>query len=423
MLLLDMLVLRFPTSTDNLLNNDFEDYGWLLQNCWIKELWRFLWKIQGSIEIIDDWKQERCENDMLLMRQVCSMNITKDQIQQFNLCRLYKHATFVSEILDHDRHKLHYDILNPNTSLQVEERFPRIEVPPTYWATWSKALAAIKQANSISIARIGPVIHKQRDSFLTSPDSTILYEKANKQCRAHKLLSIDCNTFIFSRTTLYETHIEEHEGMSVVMAQPSGDTFRVYHKSLDHSITNTPMEVYRAKLKASAIATRHMITTMIHHTKNFPKAHPVVTALPKPRHVSRTPQDGDYDASHYFEYRNWWNNQFIPTPIVNSTQQITRLNFGHYPIQQSSSIDLEFFQHIQRLHPTLRRNIGRIEAITNIEKLADSLEYGNSIAVCDASVNIDQLASHSYIIETKNEKHHLRGNAPVDCDEDDIEST
>ena len=97
-----------------------------------KELWRFLWKIQGSIEIIDDWKQERCENDMFLMRQVCSMNITK--------------AQFVSEILDHDRHKLHYDILNLNTSLQVEERFPRIEAPLTYWTTWSKALAAIKQA-------------------------------------------------------------------------------------------------------------------------------------------------------------------------------------------------------------------------------------------------------------------------------------
>ena len=43
--------------------------------------------------------------------------------------------------------------------------------------------------------------------------------------------------------------------------------------------------------------------------------------------------------------------------------------------------------------------------------------------MCDASVNSSQFAAHFYIIETKNEKDHIRGNAPVDCDEDDSEST
>ena len=101
------------------------------------------------------------------------------------------------------------------------------------------------------------------------------------------------------------------------------------------------------------IATRHMITTMVHQTQKNPKAQPVVTALPKPRHVSRTPHDGDYGTSQFYENCNWWKNQFIPTPTVNSTQKIIRLYFGHYPIQQSSSINLDFFKHIQRLHPTL----------------------------------------------------------------------
>jgi len=62
---------------DNILQENFEKHGWLLQHCWIKELWRFVHSINGSIEINDDWIQERCENDIFLMRQVFAIQLTE----------------------------------------------------------------------------------------------------------------------------------------------------------------------------------------------------------------------------------------------------------------------------------------------------------------------------------------------------------
>ena len=39
-----------------ILQKDFRKYGWILQQCWIKELWRFLDNVNGSITIIDEWE-------------------------------------------------------------------------------------------------------------------------------------------------------------------------------------------------------------------------------------------------------------------------------------------------------------------------------------------------------------------------------
>ena len=86
-----------------LLEQDFRKYGWILQPCWVKELWRFLDDVNGKIIIEDDWVQERCENDFFLMRIVHYMALSKDQIKKINLCRLFKRITFLSDILHHER--------------------------------------------------------------------------------------------------------------------------------------------------------------------------------------------------------------------------------------------------------------------------------------------------------------------------------
>ena len=118
-----------------LLEEDFRKYGWMLQPCWIKELWRFLDETNGTIRLTDDWDQQRCANDKFLMRIVHEMALLKEQIRKINLCRLYKRVTFMSEIIHHDQTSYHSDLWKSDVKLSsnVTERFPIIEVPTNYW--------------------------------------------------------------------------------------------------------------------------------------------------------------------------------------------------------------------------------------------------------------------------------------------------
>lgn len=198
--------------------------------------------------------------------------------------------------------------------------------------------------------------------------------------------------------------------------------FVVLQATIPYSLTLDSIQIQRAKTKATKISMNAIVHTM----------HKLIKPNPQPDHPpccfrvnTRIPIHGrtEYTESKFQYYRDLWSKLRHPTHHHTKTSGIPSLNFSHNPIAQPCDIDLEFFNLIDKLHPTLRRNIGRIESITNIDKMMQSFENDQLIAVCDASVNNSQLAAHSYIIETLDEKHHIRGNAPVDCDEDDCEST
>ena len=63
---------------------------------------------------------------------------------------------------------------------------------------------------------------------------------------------------------------------------------------------------------------------------------------------------------------------------------------------RNSSLDRAFLLQLDQLSPTLRRNLGRIQKITNLERPIIHFEEGQIIAVSDASVSDDGFASHSY---------------------------
>ena len=55
--------------------------------------------------------------------------------------------------------------------------------------------------------------------------------------------------------------------------------------------------------------------------------------------------------------------------------------------------------------------------------LAKEVEVGQALAVADASIGAWDRAAHTYTISTLPGKAHITGEAPVDCNPDDIEST
>ena len=190
-----------------ILKEDFRRYGWILQPSWIKELWRFLDSINGTIRITDDWNQQRCENDVYLMRVIHDMALSKDQIHKLNLCRLYKKITFLSEILHHDGYSFHPDLWKPDMPIQanVTERFPIIEIPHSYWKLWRTVLQAARSANSIPIRRIGCLLTKTASRWLITKDCRYIYQRSGDDYTVHKYLQRDKSTLHYDVSPLFTT--------------------------------------------------------------------------------------------------------------------------------------------------------------------------------------------------------------------------
>ena len=119
-----------------------------------------------------------------------------------------------------------------------------------------------------------------------------------------------------------------------------------------------------------------------------------------------------YDDAKYTIYREWRSSNTPPHPNPTPHQLIHK----HTTFTNPSDMDNEFLLLIQQLHPTLQHRLGIIQAITHLPLIIQALENGELIGVCDA-------ASHAYKFITKNEKHHIWGTAPINCDEDDTDSS
>ena len=81
---------------------------------------------------------------------------------------------------------------------------------------------------------------------------------------------------------------------------------------------------------------------------------------------------------------------------------------------------------LEELHelPTVQiRNLGRVTDISAIPKLVRAIEDGSAIAVSDASIGTRGRSAHPYILSTECRQGYIKGEAPVDCDVEDIEST
>ena len=73
--------------------------------------------------------------------------------------------------------------------------------------------------------------------------------------------------------------------------------------------------------------------------------------------------------------------------------------------------------------PMLQKNLGRIVVMHNIAKLVRGLKSGKSLAVADALLGTRDRASHAYVITTMKGNARIEGEAPINYDTDDLEST
>ena len=404
---------------NNFLMKRFSKYGWLLQQCWLKELWIFLDKIGGAIEIMNDWVQENRKNDIFIMHIVHDLQLSPDKIRIFNMCRLHKKVTFISELLNHELHELDHFVFNPDIQHATEERFPKMQIPKPFWAIWNNLVKTIHHSQTIPIQRIGPIMSKQSCQWLSTKDHIYVYAKRGQHYVGYRLQKVEKNKYFYDDKILFQTSFENVDHLDHVSIHKEHNLWVTTHTTVAESTTMNTLQLIRHKL---AQKLNHRYSRQSYRSKAISNHRPKY--VPSIRLSREGPQGlfQPYDLHKYESYREWWlNNRPFPLPH-NNLPTIQRLNYGLIPKGNTNEIHTILHQ-ISDLPPPYQRTIGQIQSIQNLSYLAQAIAEGRAIGVCDASVNSNDDGSQAYIIESTDEKNHITGASPVDCDEDDMEST
>ena len=270
-----------------LLESNFSKYGFLLEPCWFKTVWFFLFQIGGSITIPELWKHESpFENNICLMDKVLEINVPSSTISQFNLCRLFKEIHFVTDILDSQQRKLHPEIFRPAKRPFKHMKWSVIQVPNNFWRTWEAIIKTIHMSMKVSGFYPGKSIRKELFRFLQSTDRKhLLHKIGDKSYHVYTLQEFGRNKYIYSRENIYLTVRYSLVGFRGVPVQ-------VFHDIIVMDGFSNDSRLRPLLAPSSKKGLFYNIPSIVHHIisdrrRNYMKS-PHHSILPLPPHMCNT---------------------------------------------------------------------------------------------------------------------------------------
>jgi len=146
---LELLWLEVGISTP-LLQADFNQWGFLATDCWLKNLWRFAWF--AEIQLISNTKNTipfQHQGDACIMDKIATFNLTPAQLTTFNHCCMSHRVYFLLDIMDGWGHSLHELLLSPPVA-QVHSSWawPWASTAKMDWLVWQCILPCLA-ANTV----------------------------------------------------------------------------------------------------------------------------------------------------------------------------------------------------------------------------------------------------------------------------------
>ena len=310
------------------------------------------------------------------MIRVMEMDIPMSWQKLINLCRLHKEYYFVTDIFDSKYKYLHPDMFHLDKKRPNLEKFPKVIVPKQTWKIWNNVIKTLYQSVRVSGFYPGHaqsntygiwLQHRSYDHILRNCGNVIFIK--------YKIKSRKRKAFCYDRSKWQNINKTALDDYNIVNAyEKEGLIFTDGYRNEKFETTESPKLLkvpYYKRLQ-------NMITTIITEYKTKPPLPPPLTL-----------------TTCSVEFAPTLKNNIPPCIIIT----------------------------LSNLPAVLSRNLGRITELTNIELLNQTIENGTAIAVSNASIGTRQRSSHAYIRTTNCRKGHINGEAPVDCDPDDIEST
>ena len=360
----------------SILENDFGKYGPLLNDGWVKAVWKFIDDINGKIILKDLWVPESIyRNDITLMEKIISIDIPINTQKQLNLCRLHKEYYYVTDIMDSQNQYLHPDAYSPTAKRPNMEKFPVVTVPAPYWRKWENVVKTIHASLRVSRFTLKANVDKNAGVWLQHRDKSHII----RNCGEHKFVKYK---HVRSTRTVQE-YTRKHWHFTSIYALDHYHIIKVYERNGN---------IYTDGFKTgNSIIDLHDVRYITHPCQYYESCKDVIQRW-KRRIISNEPV-----------------HQPKPHFVISKT-------INDHNIQALSAEILE-------MDPVLQRNLGMITEAQDIEGLANSIEIGETIGVSDASMGSRARASHSYVLITNSKTSFIKGSAPIDCDPDDIEST
>ena len=249
-------------------------------------------------------------------------------------------------------------------------------MPHRYWKIWDNIIRTIHASIRVSGFYAGPIVKKTKAMWLQHENRTkLIFKLESNTYRCFKLISHSRLEYVCDNTTFHDIVLFDLIGCHGVQVAEEDNT----------------------------------ITT---------DGYDLQTQLP---HQSIDPMAPTFMRIKQF---NSWLHKFFTNGQQESSQSKWDVMVSSQAQEQLHRDDVtEFLTAVERLHPTLKRNLGGIQEILGLKELATAIEMEQAIGVADASIGSRHRAAHGYVLESRCGKYRIIGVAPIDCEADDLEST
>ena len=192
------------------------------------------------------------------MQIIHDIDISREQIRQLNVCRLFKRITFLSEIIDHNLQGFMPDLWHPDKKSYVhcQERFPNVKVPKRYWELWRNIMSTIRASHRIQITSIGAHRHLHHTRWLTTIDQSSLLQDTTEGHKVYKLERVHRNKYYYSKKEFMTKKLEFFDNYIYVTPTISEMHKMVYHVDQIQSVSLDDMASIRRHMENSFYQTR-----------------------------------------------------------------------------------------------------------------------------------------------------------------------
>ena len=142
-------------STKPFWNLPYSKYAKWIENCWLKSIWEFVYRVGFSIEVRRAWTPEMPrENDSTLMTIFIESGYGNFELAQLNRCRLFLQVFFISDIASANGREIDdgYRTSTGNASRRSTWKWPQQGMPDSQaWRLWSRALAHLEEYGKLRV--------------------------------------------------------------------------------------------------------------------------------------------------------------------------------------------------------------------------------------------------------------------------------
>ena len=236
------------------LSLSFDSYAYLTSSSWIKEVWRFLQSICGTLQFSSQWTPvPSYAEDINIMEIVMTWDIPNSKKNVINLCWLFNKVYYVGELYESNGTRIKPNILQFDGTNYHDDKCPSMLLPPKYKEYWVYAINRIR-SDCPPASKLGKLLHAKSFKYRMSNDMRHIFEYS-KGARSKTYTIIPSTLKEFSYMLIHNHQhrfMEQNDSFAVTIA--SSDVHNIVTLKHYKSVEPIPLpSIFHSQYKLNAI--------------------------------------------------------------------------------------------------------------------------------------------------------------------------